>query len=390
VSPDKRAINAKKDPDGALQFVKERFADFLVLLEHNHKVLKLIADMEVKSHGPYLFDVNYIKETLKTMRQSIGVIIEKLINLGGEEYRPLLPRLAEIDSEIRSQLPGSRPIAEDDFVVPLYDLGRSRATGFGAKNAHLGELKSKLGLPVPAGFAISAWAYKYFIDANNLQERINRQIAQLDVKCYADLLQVSENIRKMITSAPLPRELADAIDSGFAELAQRALSSRFALRSSAIGEDSLYSFAGQYATFLNVTAAELHDRYKEVLAGKFTPQAIYYFLSHSLAESELAMSVGCLEMIDSRVSGVIYTRDPVNPDGDTMLVHSIYGLGKYLVDGSVTPDCFYVSRSGKGVSHVSLARKTRRLVLGSNSDTKVESVPPTEQHEPTLTPEQLS
>jgi pyruvate,water dikinase len=199
------------------------------------------------------------------------------------------------------------------------------------------------------------------------------------MKEYDDLVRVSEEIRLMVFNSPIPLDLEQAIEVSFAQLRQKTSTDRFALRSSALGEDTQFSFAGQYASHLNVKKEELMDRYREVVAGKFTPQAIYYFLSHSMTESDLAMSVGCVEMIDSRASGVIYTRDPIHPEDDSLVIHSVFGLGKYLVDGTLTPDVFRVSRRDKALLKSEIVSKPVRLVMRPEGGTNEEAVPVEEQ-----------
>lgn len=380
----------KRKLQAELREVRDRFMDFLILLERNTEVLRVMSDMEEMAHGGRLFDLSYVRENLKLVGNGVGEIIDRLIRLGGDDYRSLLQRFAEIDLEIEGLLPGRKVIPKDDFVIPLYNLNRDRALSVGSKSAHLGELISRLGLPVPRGFAISAWAYRHFIESDDLQSRVDKLIGRLDVSCYSDLVQVSDEIQRMIIDTQLPDDLAAAIDAGYAELTNRAASQRFAVRSSAIGEDTLYSFAGQYATFLDVSAEDIQTRYRQVLASKFTPQAIYYFLSNSLVEAELAMGVCCVEMIDAKVSGVVYTRDPVNPERDTVLINSIFGLGKYLVDGTVTPDCYHVARDGGRVLALELATKNKRLVLGQPFGIEIETVPETEQRLSSLAQERAS
>ena len=338
-----------RDLDGEFQTLQERFANFLALLEKNNQVLKVIADMEEKAQGEHLFDANYIRASVADIRAGVQPIIERLIALGGEAYEPLRERYREIDADVEALLAGKRPIPQDDYTIPFDALGRNRALSVGSKNAQLGELKSRLGLPVPDGFAISAWAYKRFVDANDLQARITQRISSVDIKQYADLLGVSQEIRAMIEVSPVPPDVADAISASYAALIERAAPRSVSLRSSAIGEDTLFSFAGQYSSFLNVRPDELVDRYRSVLSSKFTPQAIYYFLSHALSESELAMSVSCVAMVDAAASGVAYSRDPVHGGDDAVLVSAIFGLGKYVVDGTLTPDLFRVSRADGAV-----------------------------------------
>jgi pyruvate,water dikinase len=433
-----------KDADAELQTVQTQFIHFLALLEKNNQVLKVLADMEEKSQGEYLFDRNYIRACLQEIRSGMEEIIGSMISLGGEQYAPLRDRYAAIDAEVEEVLRGNRPLEKDDYTIPLDRLDRERAYSVGSKSAQLGELK-KLGLPVPEGFAISAWAYKHFVDANDLQARITDAISDFGFRIsdfpdpgfqsaighrpsaigrgisYEDLVRVGEDIRAMVLASPVPEDLAEAIQQSYAEMVERQrgnwaakqgkpgceagetgpnflisqfpnfLISRhgFALRSSAIGEDTLFSFAGQYTTFLNVGGDELVERYREVLASKFTPQAIYYFLSHDLSESELAMGVCCLAMVDAAASGVIYTRDPVQPEDGCVLVSSIYGLGKYLVDGTLTPDLFRVSREdGRGVE-AHLAVKPVRLVLRPDGGMMEEPVPEAEQEAASLREEHL-
>ncbi len=377
------------DPQTALKTIKEKFNVFLKLLDKNNHVLEIMGDMEEKAQGDYLFDITYITDNLKKIRADVTDIVDCMINLGGEQYRILQERFEEIDGVLNTVLPGRQPIVEDDFTVPFDKLNRTRAFSVGSKNAQLGEMKSVLQMPVPEGFAITARAYKHFVDANDLQARIARRIDHLDIKNYDDLVRVGHEIREMITSSPIPDDLRDDILNSYRALVERSPTDRFSMRSSAIGEDTLFSFAGQYASYLNVKESELIDRYREVLASKFTPQAIYYFLSHSLSEAELAMSVGCVSMVDAAASGVMYTRDPVNPTDDVIVINSIFGLGKYLVTGMLNPDMFRVSRANRKVIESLIERKPVRLTLFPDGGTIEEEVPVWDQEEPSLTEAQI-
>jgi len=110
----------------------------------------------------------------------------------------------------------------------------------------------------------------------------------------------------------------------------------FAIRSSAVKEDSRASFAGQYRTVLNVDYDTILNAYKQVIASKYSPEAIYYRINFGLSDIETPMAVLCLEMIDAGISGVMYTRDLQNPESDHMVIHSVWGLGDTLVSGQVT------------------------------------------------------
>ncbi len=327
----------------SLRDLRRRFGEFRALLDQNNRILKIIADMEEKSQGEYLLDMHYIRENLEEIRTGVADIIERLIKLGEDDYTALQERFREIDAEIELLLPGANRIPEDDLTVDLSTVDRTRAPSVGGKCAQLGEMK-KLGLNVPDGFAITAWAYRRFLEANDLQRRISKRLRGLDVRSYDELVLVGEQIQEMITSATIPDQLESAIRKSCEALISRCGCKRFALRSSAIGEDTQFSFAGQYETFLNISRDEVVSSYRSILASKFSPKAIYYFLSHDITESDLAMAVGCMAMVDAAVSGVTYSRDPVQDDPNWVLVNAVRGLGKALVDGTVTPDIFYVSR----------------------------------------------
>jgi pyruvate,water dikinase len=370
--------------DKLLSEIQKKFSVFLDILDTNNQILSIISDLEEKSQGEYLFDINYITKNLKAIREGIRGLIEKLIFIGGEEYLPLKDKFSEIDAGIDAIIGGNRALIKDDFTIPIKQLNKERAYSVGSKIAQLGEISSKLGLSVPEGFAITSWAYKHFVDRNNLQEQISKSIHKLDIKNYDDLIHTSDQIQTLIKSSAVPADLGLAIKNSFSDLKNHSPAKGFAVRSSALGEDTIFSFAGQYATFLNVKENEIIDRYREVLASKFTPKAIYYFLSHSLSEAELAMSVGCMEMINSAISGVLYTLDPVHPEEQCLLINAIYGLGKYLVDGTVTPDVFKVSKQDGSVKETRLALKSIKLIMNEGGGIKQEPVPESMQGAPSI------
>ena len=54
-----------------LQSVQQNFSRFLTILENNNRVLKNISDMEEKSQGDYLFDINYIRSSLAEVQSGV-------------------------------------------------------------------------------------------------------------------------------------------------------------------------------------------------------------------------------------------------------------------------------------------------------------------------------
>jgi pyruvate,water dikinase len=190
----------------SLRALREKFDRFLALLEDNNQVLKIISDMEEKSQGEYLFDLNYVMGRLGEIRTGISRIIDHLIALGGRAHRPLRDRFALLDAQVDELLPGKRPVVRDRFTIPFDQAGCGRAYSVGGKNTRIGELRS-MGLPVPDGFAISAWAYHQFMESHNLQERINHRLQSLNLKSMDELGRVSEEIQSLVRGCEVPEDL---------------------------------------------------------------------------------------------------------------------------------------------------------------------------------------
>ncbi|MBD3233554.1 MAG: hypothetical protein GF315_07500 [candidate division Zixibacteria bacterium] len=378
----------EKAEDVILRSIQTKFSIFVSLLDRNNEMLQLISDMEEKSQGEYLFDINYIRTSIDKLSEGVKEIVGFMIALGGEKYSALKERRLQIMRELENIIHGDRPIPEDDYTIPLEKLNRENHPSVGSKNAQLAEMRNRLSLPAPEGFAISAYAYKRFVDHNQLQTKIDELIKSIDIKNYEDLQRVSSEIWQIVNSSPVPDDLCQSIQNSYNQLKECIGDCRIALRSSAIGEDTIFSFAGQYATFLNVKSDEIIDKYREVIAGKFTPQAIYYFLSHALTESELAMSVGCVSMVDAVASGVIYTLCPVMPEENSIVINSVCGLGRYLVDGVVTPDTFRMSKEDFSIKSKMIVAKGKKLVIDEQGELTEEKIPKAERRNPSITEEQ--
>ncbi|MEW6013774.1 MAG: PEP/pyruvate-binding domain-containing protein, partial [Candidatus Zixiibacteriota bacterium] len=258
-------LTRRRFSDELIKSIQEKFEHFLKILDSNYRVLKIISDMEEKSQGEYLFDMGYIEKSRREINEGMEQLIAELNILSGDRYGALRERYREINRELDLLVTGGSAIEKDDYVVPFDMLGRERAFSVGSKNAQLGELKTNLGLPVPDGFAITAWAYKRFVEANNLQDKITEKISQVDIKSYSQLVAIGNDIRGMVTASEIPPDLSDAIAAAFAELKKRNPSARIAMRSSAIGEDTLFSFAGQYQSLLNVPPEKALDGYRSII-----------------------------------------------------------------------------------------------------------------------------
>jgi pyruvate,water dikinase len=260
------------------------------------------------------------------------------------------------------------------------EIGKLDVPLVGGKSASLGEMTSKTKVPVPYGFALTADAYRLFLAKNGLECKIADALKVLtDSNDTVTLQKVGAEIRKMIQSAVMPKELERVIADGYEKLGEREkVKNPFvAIRSSATAEDLPdASFAGQQETYLNITGVSNVIRsVKECYASLFTDRAIFYRVQKGFNHVDVALSAIVQMMCYSESSGVIFTMDPTNGDESLVLIEASYGLGEYVVKGSVTPDDYYVDKASMKIIRKEIPMKTIMLVQIKAGGTEEKRVP---------------
>ena len=214
-------------------------------------------------------------------------------------------------------------------VLWFREIGKEDIPLVGGKCANLGELVGKIGVPVPNGFAVSANAYKVFLETTKADKMIESLLSGIDTADMEALQDVSKKIRKHVERLPMPKEMEKEILAKYQELCELAGKKDMpvAVRSSATAEDLPgASFAGQQDTFLNITRKTLIESVKKCWSSLFTPRAIVYRKEKGFSHDEVLISVAVQELIFSRSSGVLFTIEPVSgatrPDSDQRLMGS--------------------------------------------------------------------
>ncbi len=236
------------------------------------------------------------------------------------------------------------------FIRWFRELGIGDVPLVGGKNASLGEMFQALtprGVRVPDGFAVTAEGYRHFLRSAGLDHRIDAILAGLDTHDMANLAVRGDQIRRAITDATLPQDLAAEIVAAYAELpAAGGEPADVAVRSSATAEDLPdASFAGQQETYLNVQGASaLLETCKRCFASLFTNRAISYRTDRGFDATAIALSIGVQRMVrsDLATSGVMFTLDTETGFRDVVLINAAYGLGENVVQGAVNPDECYI------------------------------------------------
>ncbi|HQR55308.1 MAG TPA: phosphoenolpyruvate synthase [Burkholderiaceae bacterium] len=238
------------------------------------------------------------------------------------------------------------------YVVPFKELRMTDVESVGGKNASLGEMLSQLEaahIRVPDGFATTAQAFRDFLDAGKLRQRIADALDALDVDDVRALAKTGAEIRKWVVETRLPDRLEKEIRSNYQKLIEEYSSDiSVAVRSSATAEDLPdASFAGQQESYLNVTGIDaVLDRIKHVFASLYNDRAIAYRVHKGFAHADVALSAGVQRMVrsDRGAAGVMFTMDTESGFRDVVFITSSYGLGETVVQGAVNPDEFYVHK----------------------------------------------
>jgi pyruvate,water dikinase len=249
-----------------------------------------------------------------------------------------------------NQQTASKVSKEQALVLPLTEVGIADIPLVGGKNASLGEMLQELeckGVKVPNGFATSAYAYRYFIQAAGLEAKLRQIFADLNVDDVNNLRQTGKQARNLMLQTPFPEELQTAIAQAYEHLCQQYGSDTdVAVRSSATAEDLPdASFAGQQETYLNVHGlpAVLEACHK-CFASIFTDRAISYRQIKGFDHFNIALSVGVQKMVrsDLAASGVTFSIDTETGFKDAALITAAYGLGENVVQGAINPDEYLV------------------------------------------------
>ena len=281
------------------------------------------------------------------------------------------------------------------LVLWFDQIGKQDVSLVGGKSASLGEMTSRTRVPIPYGFALTADAYRLFLSRNALDRKIAEALEPLrDPNDTVTLQRVGVEIRSMIGSAPMPKELERVIVEAYEELSKREkVKNPFvAIRSSATAEDLPdASFAGQQETYLNVTGAgDVVDKVRECYASLFTDRAIFYRTQKGFDHISVALSAIVQMMCYSESSGVMFTIDPTNGDDSVVMIEANYGLGEYVVQGRVTPDDYYVDKKTLKITHRTVPPKTLMLVQKTGGGTEEKQVPSALRDRQVLTDDQVA
>jgi pyruvate,water dikinase len=280
------------------------------------------------------------------------------------------------------------------YVLWFNEIRREDVELVGGKSSSLGEMTSQTDVPVPYGFATTAYAYRQFMERTGLDKKIREELKKLtDVEDSELLRKVTDNIRDMIVAEDMPEDIVKDIREAYAELSEKMHQTDpfVAVRSSATAEDLPdASFAGQQDTYLNVHGADMVVRkIKECFASMFTDRATYYREKAGFDHLSVALSATVQMMVFSKASGVMFSLDVTNGHDDVVTIEASYGLGEMVVQGAVTPDNFVVDKATDEIKRRIISDKHIKMIRKPEGDVQEVAVPAEERKKQAISDEQI-
>jgi pyruvate,water dikinase len=230
------------------------------------------------------------------------------------------------------------------------------------------------GFPVPTYCVVSSRVFDKVIGA---QKRVITDIVNsIDFTSQNAIEWAALRIRDFIFSTEFPKQFAqELLETVVKMFGRKALLS---VRSSVVGEDSAeHSFAGQMDSFLNVTATEVAATIKKVWASAFSSRALVYRKEKRIEQNNLTTAVILQEMVQSRSSGVMFTRNPEKRECECV-ISAGFGLGEGVVTNSVETDTYQIKWQADDISK-EVQKKDFRIVLKSTGGSGNQKEPLTDE-----------
>jgi len=361
---------------GADPALAKRHGAYRDFNRHNRDALNRIAELEELYYSGEPFGMGQVRLKADSLLASVNGAVRALGVIEGKPRESLVKASSGIGDALFACIEERVRPEDIPLVLPFARLGQGAAGLVGAKAANLAEVGNALGLPVPPGFAVTTRGFWRFIDENGLEEPIARALDRVAPGDPATAERVSGVIRDMILSAHVRPRLREAIENAAREAAAAAgRPLRWAVRSSAVGEDTSASFAGQYASVLNVTEERLAEAYKEVLASKYGARAVLYRLRHGFDDADTPMCVAFVAMQDAAAAGVMYTGERPG----LVRITAVPGLGETLVGGEASPETAWVDAASGRVVEREEGAARERLVTLTDGGTRLEALPEEER-----------
>ncbi len=312
------------------QLLYERFREILAL---NDAALQLIADMDEMRARRVSEALEALGPRVRRVAMDVFLMAKNLNQIADGRYPELYRVLKAINAQLEAEITEQDTSPSGPPVLRLDAVHLGDAPLVGAKMASLGDLRASGRWLVPDGFVVTTSAFAQFMTEAALWDRAERLESIMAARGPASLAEACREVQEAVLRAPVPGAVAQALLEAYDHLAGGEPLA-VAMRSSAVGEDTSLSHAGQYQTELNVGRDRLLDAYRLVVASAYGAGAVSYRLAHGLDAREARMAVGCMRMLSPRTAGILYSRAFEQPQRDVVLVSATKGVAAGVVGGT--------------------------------------------------------
>ncbi len=382
----KRVRLWRKEP---LVPLTDLFARFQQILKENNAAMQMIAEMEDKLGGEYVFDRQFLRDAVKHIEDVVLHSAVDLNFISNNKYLDIYQVIETLGKQLQMELAGQIVIPGHLSILPSGEIKQGMAEAVGNKAYNLSRVSHLSQAQVPAGFVVTIAGFRKYLAYNNLFDKIENLLTSCR-QGTQPVESVSQTIRLWILNGDIPPELRrDILKAAEKIVVSSPETARYSVRSSAVGEDGEMSYAGLHDSFLNVPFRELLSSFKKVLAGLYTPASLSYRIERQAPTTDMAMAVLYQQMVSSRVAGVAYTIDPNAPRQEVCVLGASWGLGKVVVEGRSAVDTYRISR------HPPYATVASRIcekewMISPHENGQTTPVPEELRNQPCLTPAEAS
>jgi pyruvate,water dikinase len=307
--------------------IRKKYAAFQHLRQGDRNALELISQLEEIRQKNRACDMEYIRHVVSLLDYEVQALIEALVRFNPVKYALLRNYHRKYAFYAHAALAENDPEAGPPYTKGLDE--KLSETLVGGKAAPLSRLIREYGIPIPPGMVVTTRAFYLLLEFNDLAAWIQGQLARIGPDNHPEINEISQALQFAIMEAHMPPDLEKTFLDGLQSLGIE--NTPLALRSSAVGEDLHASFAGQFKTRLNVAPDDWFDAYKDVVASKYSPHALQYRMRQGFTDRMTPMAVLVMPTIEATVSGILYTRDPRQPE--VAVAYMVTGGGEKLADG---------------------------------------------------------
>jgi len=239
-------------------------------------------------------------------------------------------------------------------------------SGIGGKGASLSRLATS-GFPVPPGFTLTAQAYNEFSEMLEIPGSLHQINKLAQGAKMPEIMAALEPVDKILQTAHLPSAIDTSLNAAYSELVSiTGEQTSFAVRSSALSEDSGgNSFAGLYESYVNIKGIEaITKAVLDCYRCLWSPRATHYRSFRNVEHASETMATVVMQTVDAKISGVVFSKNPLTGSSDEIVINSSWGFGEAIVSGYVTPDMYIVDHSGNLISK-EISLKTEQSSLSN-------------------------